>query len=55
MRSPSLNGGGLLNVCQRADNSSVTRAYRKATQTTAGYTRTTKEQLRAVSDALDFG
>ena len=24
-------------------------------QTTAGYTRTTKEQLRAVSDALDFG
>ena len=23
-------------------------------QTTAGYTGTTKEQLRAVSDALDF-
>jgi hypothetical protein len=25
-----------------------------APQTTAGYTRTTKEQLRAVSDALDY-
>jgi integrase len=24
-------------------------------QTTAGYTRTTKDQLRRVSDALDFG